>query len=67
VDRLDVTFGPNINFLESLPKDYYYFAYVLSNTQVFLKNPGWSFLVTQVDDENPKGFTLCPVNLSRKP
>lgn len=35
----DATFGSDIHFLESLPKDYYYFADVRSNTQVFLKKP----------------------------
>jgi len=35
----DATFGSDIHFLESLPKDYYYFADVRSHTQVFLKKP----------------------------
>jgi len=35
----DATFGSDIHFLESLPKEYYYFADVRSNTQVFLKKP----------------------------
>jgi SRSO17 transposase len=35
----DATFGSDIHFLQSLPKQYYYFADVRSNTQVFLKKP----------------------------
>lgn len=35
----DATFGSDIHFLESLPKDYYYFADVRSDTQVFRKKP----------------------------
>lgn len=35
----DATFGSDIHFLESLPNDYYYFADVRSNTQVFLQKP----------------------------
>jgi len=35
----DATFGSDIHFLESLPKEYFYFADVRANTQVFLKKP----------------------------
>jgi SRSO17 transposase len=35
----DATFGSDHDFLESLPKQYYYFADVRSNTQVFLHKP----------------------------
>lgn len=35
----DSTFGSDIHFLESLPKEYYYFAAVRSHTQVFLEKP----------------------------
>lgn len=35
----DATFGADIHFLESLPKEYSYFADVRSDTQVFLKKP----------------------------
>jgi SRSO17 transposase len=33
----DATFGSDLPFLESLPKEYIYFASIRSNTQVFLK------------------------------
>ena len=35
----DATFGSDPHFLQSLPKEFYYFATVRSNTQVFLKKP----------------------------
>jgi len=35
----DAAFGSDSDFLESLPKEYYYFADVRSNTQVFLRKP----------------------------
>jgi hypothetical protein len=35
----DSTFGSDLHFLESLPKEYTYFAAVRSNTRVFLKKP----------------------------
>jgi SRSO17 transposase len=35
----DATFGSDLDFLESLPKEYYYFADVRSDTQVFLRKP----------------------------
>ena len=35
----DATFGSDQDFLESLPIEYYYFADVRSNTQVFLHKP----------------------------
>ena len=35
----DATFGSDINFLRSLPRDLYYFAGIRSNTQVFLEKP----------------------------
>jgi SRSO17 transposase len=35
----DATFGSDLHFLESLPKEYTYFAAVRSNTRVFLKEP----------------------------
>jgi SRSO17 transposase len=35
----DATFGSDQKFLESLPKEYFYFADVRSNTQVFLRKP----------------------------
>ena len=35
----DATFGSDHDFLESLPKEYYYFADVRSNTPVFLQKP----------------------------
>jgi SRSO17 transposase len=35
----DATFGSDQDFLDSLPKEYYYFADVRSNSQVFLPRP----------------------------
>jgi SRSO17 transposase len=35
----DAAFGEDIEFLNSLPKDRYYFAAIKSNTQVFIKKP----------------------------
>jgi SRSO17 transposase len=35
----DATFGSDIHFLESLPKNLFYFADIRANTQVFLKRP----------------------------
>ena len=35
----DATFGSDINFLNSLPQQMYYFAGIRSNTQVFLEKP----------------------------
>jgi SRSO17 transposase len=35
----DATFGSDINFLNSLPREMFYFAGIRSNTQVFLEKP----------------------------
>ena len=35
----DATFGSDIHFLESVPKNLFYFADIRANTQVFLKKP----------------------------
>jgi SRSO17 transposase len=35
----DATFGSDINFLKSLPRQMFYFAGIRSNTQVFLEKP----------------------------
>jgi SRSO17 transposase len=35
----DATFGSDIDFLNALPKQLYYFAAIRSNTQVFTKKP----------------------------
>lgn len=35
----DATFGSDINFLNSLPRELFYFAGIRSNTQVFLEKP----------------------------
>jgi len=56
----DATFGSDIHFLESLPKHYYYFADVRSNTQVFLKKPLVVPLLYSGRGRKPKRLHLVP-------
>jgi SRSO17 transposase len=56
----DATFGSDIHFLESLPKDYYYFADVRSNTQVFLKKPTMALPSYSGRGRKPKRLHLVP-------
>jgi SRSO17 transposase len=56
----DATFGSDIHFLESLPKDYYYFADVRSNTQAFLKKPLVELLLYSGRGRKPKRLHLVP-------
>ena len=39
MDRADAAFGSDIDFLNALPKELYYFAAIKSDTQVFIKKP----------------------------
>jgi SRSO17 transposase len=56
----DATFGSDIHFLESLPKDYYYFAEVRANTQVFLKKPKVQLPPYSGRGRRPKRFQRLP-------
>jgi SRSO17 transposase len=56
----DATFGSDIHFLESLPKDYYYFADVRSDTQVFLKKPRVALPSYSGRGRKPKRLHLVP-------
>jgi len=56
----DATFGSDIHFLESLPKDYYYFADVRSHTQVFLKKPRVQLPSYAGRGRRPKRLHLSP-------
>jgi len=56
----DATFGSDIHFLESLPKDSYYFADVRSNTEVFLKKPKVILPPYSGRGRKPKRLQLSP-------
>ena len=56
----DATFGSDIHFLQSLPKDYYYFADVRSDTQVFLKKPRVALPSYSGRGRKPKRLHLVP-------
>jgi SRSO17 transposase len=56
----DATFGSDIHFLESLPKDYYYFADVRANTQVFLQKPKVQLPPYSGRGRKPKRLQLSP-------
>ena len=56
----DSTFGSDLPFLESLPKEYTYFAAVRSNTQVFLKKPSVEIPVYSGRGPRPKKRRLLP-------
>ena len=56
----DATFGSDIHFLESLPKGYYYFADVRSNTKVFLKRPNVDLPPYKGRGRRPKRLQLLP-------
>ena len=56
----DATFGSDIHFLESLPKGYYYFADIRSNTKVFLKKPQLDVPPYKGRGRRPKKLQLVP-------
>jgi SRSO17 transposase len=56
----DATFGSDIHFLQSLPKDYYYFADVRSDTQVFIKKPRVALPAYSGRGPRPKRLQLVP-------
>ena len=56
----DATFGSDIHFLESLPKEYFYFADVRANTQVFLKKPQTELPPYKGRGRRPKKVKLLP-------
>ena len=56
----DATFGSDIDFLESLPKGYYYFADVRSNAQVFLRKPKTHLPPYKGRGPRPKKRRLLP-------
>jgi SRSO17 transposase len=56
----DATFGSDIHFLESLPREYCYFADVRANTQVFLKKPQTELPPHKGRGRRPKKVKLLP-------
>jgi len=56
----DATFGSDIHFLQSLPKDSYYFADVRSDTQVFVKKPRVALPSYSGRGPKPKKLHLVP-------
>jgi SRSO17 transposase len=54
----DATFGSDIHFLESLPKESLYFADVRANTQVFLKKPQTELPLYKGRGRRPKKVKL---------
>jgi SRSO17 transposase len=56
----DATFGSDTHFLNSLPKGFYYFADVRSNSQVFLKKPKVQLPAYSGRGRKPKRPRLSP-------
>jgi SRSO17 transposase len=56
----DSTFGSDTHFLQSLPNEYYYFADVRSDTQVFVKKPRVSLPAYSGRGPKPKRLRLVP-------
>jgi SRSO17 transposase len=56
----DATFGSDINFLNSLPKQMYYFAGIRSNTQVFLEKPEVGLPPYKGRGPRPKKIKVLP-------
>jgi len=56
----DATFGSDIHFLESLPKNLFYFADIRANTQVFLKKPKSELPPYKGRGRRPKKVKLLP-------
>jgi SRSO17 transposase len=56
----DATFGSDIHFLESLPKNLFYFADIRTNTQVFLKKPKTELPPYKGRGRRPKKVKLLP-------
>lgn len=56
----DATFGSDLPFLESLPKEYTYFASIRSNTQVFFKKPSVGIPPYSGRGPRPKKQRLLP-------
>jgi len=56
----DATFGSDIHFLESLPKEYFFFADVRATTQVFLKKPQTELPPYKGRGRRPKKVKLLP-------
>jgi SRSO17 transposase len=56
----DATFGSDIHFLESLPKNLFYFADIRANTQVFLKKPKMELPPYKGRGRRPKKVKLLP-------
>ncbi len=59
----DSTFGSDLHFLESLPKEYTYFAAIRSNTRVFLKKPPSEIPAYSGRGPRPKKRRLLPDQL----
>jgi len=56
----DATFGSDINFLNSLPKQMYYFAGIRSNAQVFLEKPKVGLPPYKGRGPRPKKIKVLP-------
>ena len=56
----DVTFGSDLNFLNSLPQQLHYFAGIRSNTQVFLEKPEVGLPPYKGRGPKPKKMTVLP-------
>lgn len=56
----DATFGSDINFLNSLPQQMYYFAGIRSNTQVFLEKPEIGLPPYKGRGPRPKKIKVLP-------
>ena len=56
----DATFGSDLNFLNSLPKQLHYFAGIRSNTQVFLEKPEVGLPPYKGIGPKPKKMTVLP-------
>ena len=56
----DATFGSDIHFLESVPKNLFYFADIRANTQVFLKKPKTELPPYKGRGRRPRKVKLLP-------
>ena len=56
----DATFGSDINFLNSLPEDLYYFAHIRSDARVFLEKPKVGLPPYKGRGCRPKKETILP-------